>query len=186
MTQVGLITNNNESAYREETQHLTKWCSGNNLDLNTSKTKELIVDFWKSKRTELSALYMHREEVERVESFKLLGVHISADLTRALTSLIRWGRPNFLRKLKLAHLPQHLLTNFYRWMIENLLAYCCTVWFSSCRAQDRKDLQWVVRAEHVIGKTLPPLRDIYTGRLQKKASWCVSDICHGPRSKLWQ
>ena len=57
---IGLITNSNKSAYREEIQHLTEWCSDNNLDLNTLKTKELIVDFLKSKCTELSALYMER------------------------------------------------------------------------------------------------------------------------------
>ncbi|KAK3570383.1 hypothetical protein QTP86_019253 [Hemibagrus guttatus] len=42
-------TNSDESAYREEIQSLSAWCSMNNLTLNAMKTKELIVDFWKSK-----------------------------------------------------------------------------------------------------------------------------------------
>lgn len=42
---VGLTTNNNETAYSEEVQHLAKWYSHNSLDLNTTKTKELIIAF---------------------------------------------------------------------------------------------------------------------------------------------
>ncbi len=144
-TIVGLISNNNEAAYREEVQHLTNWCFQNNLDLNTTKTKEIIVDFRRSRRTEHSALSIHGEEVERVESFKFLGVHISADVTWTthISHQVRKAQQRlyFLRKLKHAHLPHHLLTNFYRSAIESILTYCCTVWFSSCTEENKKDLR---------------------------------------------
>ena len=48
-TVVGLIGDSDESAYREEVKHLAAWCADNNLALNTKKTKELIVDYRKSK-----------------------------------------------------------------------------------------------------------------------------------------
>ncbi|KAI3353804.1 hypothetical protein L3Q82_005031 [Scortum barcoo] len=38
-TIVGLISHNDETHYREEIQHLTQWCSNNNLVLNTSKNQ---------------------------------------------------------------------------------------------------------------------------------------------------
>ncbi len=44
-TVVGLITDDDESAYREEVHTLTNWCHNNNLSLNISKTTELVVDF---------------------------------------------------------------------------------------------------------------------------------------------
>ncbi len=44
-TVIGLITNNDETAYREEVSTLTKWCQENHLSLNIDKTKELVVDF---------------------------------------------------------------------------------------------------------------------------------------------
>lgn len=47
-TIVGLIRDNDVSAYGEEVKHLTDWCFHNNLDLNTAKTKEITVDFRKS------------------------------------------------------------------------------------------------------------------------------------------
>ena len=63
-TVVGLIRNNDESAYREEVKHLTDWCSRNNLDLNTTKTKEIIMDFRKSRKTVLPTLSIKGEVVE--------------------------------------------------------------------------------------------------------------------------
>lgn len=50
-TVVGLISNGDESTYKDEVERLMGWCKANNLLLNTAKTKELIVDYWKKKRT---------------------------------------------------------------------------------------------------------------------------------------
>ena len=50
-TMVGLITDNAETAYREEVRDLVVWCQDNNLSLHVSKTKEMIVDY-REKRTE--------------------------------------------------------------------------------------------------------------------------------------
>ena len=45
---VGLITNDDETAYREEVRDLLlMWCQDNNLSLNVSKTKKLIVHYRK-------------------------------------------------------------------------------------------------------------------------------------------
>jgi hypothetical protein len=46
-TLVGLIPNNDETAYREEVRTLGVWCQENNVTLNVNKTKEMIVDFRK-------------------------------------------------------------------------------------------------------------------------------------------
>ena len=91
-TVVGLIShiiqqgNNDETYYREEIQHLTGWCSENNLLLNNSKTKEVIVDYRKSRKTEHAPLLIYGEEVERVNNTKFLGIHISSDLTWSLNT----------------------------------------------------------------------------------------------------
>jgi hypothetical protein len=57
-TMVGLITDNDKTAYREEVRDLAVWCQNNNLSLNITKTKEIIVDYRKS-RTE-HAPHSHR------------------------------------------------------------------------------------------------------------------------------
>ena len=52
MTQVvGQITDNDKTAYRQETRGLAVWCQDNNLSLHVIKTKEIIVDYRK-RRTE--------------------------------------------------------------------------------------------------------------------------------------
>jgi gmma-aminobutyric acid receptor subunit gamma/cGMP-dependent protein kinase 2 len=46
---VGLITDEDETAYREEVRDLSVWCQDNNLSLNVSKTKLLIVEYRKQR-----------------------------------------------------------------------------------------------------------------------------------------
>jgi hypothetical protein len=73
---VGLVTKNNETAYREEVRALTEWCQENNLSLNISKMKELIVDYRRQHR-EQDPIHIDETAVERVKSFKFLSVHIT-------------------------------------------------------------------------------------------------------------
>lgn len=46
-TITGLISGNDESVYRGEVGALVIWCSENNLELNVSKTKEILIDLEK-------------------------------------------------------------------------------------------------------------------------------------------
>ena len=56
-----------------------EWCQENNLSLKVNKTKELIVDFRKQQR-EHAPIHINRNAVEKVDSFKFLGLHITDDL----------------------------------------------------------------------------------------------------------
>ncbi len=71
-TVIGLITNNDETAYRKEVSELVTWCDANNLTMNISKTKEMVVDMRRSERV-YQPLQIG-DEVERVGSYKFLGV----------------------------------------------------------------------------------------------------------------
>jgi hypothetical protein len=55
-TVLGLITDNNETAYREEVRDLAVLYQDNNLSLNVSKTKELIV-YYRKRRAEHALLW---------------------------------------------------------------------------------------------------------------------------------
>ncbi len=70
-TVIGLITDNDETAYREEVSTLTKWCQENHLSLNIDKTKELVVDYRRQSR-EHTPITIDKTPVERVSSFKFL------------------------------------------------------------------------------------------------------------------
>jgi hypothetical protein len=77
-TVVGLIINNDETAYKEVVRDLAVWCQDNNLSLNMIKTKEMILDYRK-RRAEYTPILINGAVVEQVESFKFLGFHIKID-----------------------------------------------------------------------------------------------------------
>ena len=62
-TVVGLITDNDETAYREDVRDLAVWCQDSNLSLNVIKTKEMIVDYRK-RRTEHAPILIDGVAVE--------------------------------------------------------------------------------------------------------------------------
>lgn len=188
-TVVGLISDNNETHYREEIHQLSQWCSANNLVLNTGKTKEVIVDFRRSRKTDHAPLLMDGEVVERVDNIKFLGLHISSDLSWSLNTcrLVKKAQQRlfFLRKLKRAGLSSRLLVNFYRATIESILCLSVTVWYGSCTAQERKQLARVVKtAQGIVGCPLPDLDSIYAGRVKKRARAIATDPSH-PGQRLF-
>ncbi|KAI3374303.1 hypothetical protein L3Q82_006143 [Scortum barcoo] len=141
---------------------------------HTSKTKKVIVDYRRSRRTEHAPLLIYGETVECVNNIKFLGIHITSDLTWSMNTahLVKKAQQRlfFLRKLKRAGLSPQLLTNFYRATIESSLCLSATMWYGSCTAQDQKDLAWMVKmAQGIVGSPLPDLDSIYAGWIQKKA-----------------
>ncbi len=68
-----------ESAYRQEVEQLAVWSSLNNLELNTLKTVEMIVDFRRNPPA-LATLTIMDSTVAAVETFRFLGTTISQDL----------------------------------------------------------------------------------------------------------
>ncbi|KAI3375577.1 hypothetical protein L3Q82_003700 [Scortum barcoo] len=99
--------------------------------------------------------------VERVSSFKFLGIHISENLswTANTSSLIKKAHQRlfFLRTLKKNHLSTAIpMGNFYRCAIESILTNCITVWYGNCSVADRKALQRVVKTAQRITKTPLP------------------------------
>ncbi|KAL0190088.1 hypothetical protein M9458_017187, partial [Cirrhinus mrigala] len=188
-TVVGLISNNDETHYREEVAQLAKWCGANNLSLNVSKTKEVVMDFRRNS-VDHRPLTIDSSAVERVSSTKFLGVHITENLTWTtnVTSLNKKGqqRLHFLRRLKRASLPPPILTTFYRGTIESVLTSYITVWYGNCSAADRKTLQRTVNtAAKIIGAPLPSILDIFLARCSSKASSIVKDPSH-PSHNLFQ
>ena len=181
-TVVGLIHNNDESSYRDEVNQLTTWCGDNNLTLNVEKTKEIVVDFRRT-HSQHQPLTIDGTVVERVQSTKFLGVHITEDLswnnnTTALSKKAQ-QRLFFLRRLRKTKAPTPIMCSFYRGTIESILTSCITVWFGSCTASCRKTLQRTVRAaEKIVGAPLPSLQEIYNTRLTRKALQIAGDTTH--------
>lgn len=180
---LGLISNNNETAYLDEVEHLTSWCQDNCLSLNVGKTKEMIVDFRKRQQRTYSPLMISGSPVERVSSFKYLGVNISEDLTWTahIQTQVKKARQRLyhLRQLRKFRVSPAILKTFYLGAIESVLTQCITAWYGNSTSHDCKALQRVVRlSERISGSALPSLQDVYTKRCKGRATKIIKDSNH--------
>ncbi|KAK2901605.1 hypothetical protein Q8A73_011351 [Channa argus] len=185
-TLIGLIQDGDESAYRLEVEQLAVWCGLNNLELNTLKTVEMIVDFRRTPPA-LPPLTIMDSTVTAVESFRFLGTTISQDLKWDIhiDSIVKKAQQRlyFLRQLKKFNLPQELLKQFYSAIIESVLCTAISVWFSSATQSDLRRLRRVVRtAERIIGIALPSLQELYLSRVRKRAKKITLDPSHPAHS----
>jgi len=158
------------------------WSENNDLNLNSDKTKEMIVDMRKKKSTH-QPLFIQELEVERVSSFKYLGVHLSKDLTWTLntTQLVKKGQQRlyFLRRLRRFGMSTKILHNLYNCVVQSVLTSCITVWYGNTTVRDRKRLQRIVKtAEKIIKTPLPSLQAIYHRRVHRRAAAISKDSTH--------
>ncbi len=133
------------------------WLSGavclDNLDLNTLKTEEMIIDF---RRNPLLSPHF--------PSWAELWLQWSHSGSWAPPSPRIWSGTitlwKSLRQLRKFNLPQELLKQFYSNIIKSVLCTSITVWFNSATKSDLRRLRSVVRtAERIICATLPTLQE---------------------------
>ncbi|KAK3563541.1 hypothetical protein QTP86_030952, partial [Hemibagrus guttatus] len=152
MTVVGLISKNDESAYREEVQQLTAWCKANSLSLNVDKTKEMVADFRRA-QSDHSPLFIDGSPVEIVKSSKFLGVHLAENFTWSLNTTSHHQEIPVVPLLP-AEAEESPSTSIH------------------------PDHRIVRTAEKIIGVPLPSITDIYTTRCIRKANSIVDDPTH--------
>ncbi len=177
---LGLISNNDETAYLDEVERLTSWCQDNCLSLNMSKTKELIVDFRKRHLLSYTPLMISWTPLERVSSFKYLGVNISEDLTWTthIQTQVKKARQRLyhLRPLRKFRVSPTILKTVYSGTIESVITQCIPVCYGNRSSHDCKDLQRVVRlAERISGSAPPSLQDIYLKLCRSRAVKITKD-----------
>ena len=118
-----------------------------------------------------------------VPDFKFLGTYIDEDLTWTAnsTSILKKAQQRlyFLRILRKNNLRPELLLSFYRCSVESVLSHGISLWFSSCTAAERKQLQRVINtAQRLTGCPLPSLMEIYHTRCLRRARSIVRDPSH--------
>ena len=112
-------------------QQLQDWACKNDMEVNLSKTKEIVMGP-PSKIRHLPPLQFPTVQIERVNSVKLLGINLNSDFSwkshvEAITSKAT-QRIYFLKQLRRAGVPQSNLLHFYTGVIRPVLEYAAPVW----------------------------------------------------------
>ena len=76
---IGLISDRNETAYRNSIDSFVRRCSTDDLELNVTKTKEMVVDF-RTHGGNISSVTILGSEVDRVAQYKYLGTVMTSNL----------------------------------------------------------------------------------------------------------
>lgn len=100
---VRCISNGDEVEYRAAVDNFVTCCEQNHLQLNVTKTKELVVDVRRTK-VPVTPVFIQGVNVDIVEDYKYLGVHADnkLDWGKNTDALYRKGRSRlyFLRQLR--------------------------------------------------------------------------------------
>jgi len=112
-------------------QQLLSWADSNDMVVNFSKTKEIVMGP-SSAISHLPLISVTSHQIERVTETKLLGIHLDCNLSwhphvEAITSKAT-QRLYFLKQLKRAGLPHSQLLHFYITVIRPVLEYAVPVW----------------------------------------------------------
>jgi len=109
---------------------LERWSAQNYMKINYNKTKEIILG--KIRNQNIPTLTISGNPIQRVSTFKLLGVHISDNLMweSHIDSICSKANSRLysLKRLKRAGLSINDLRCFYTTVIRPVLEYACVVW----------------------------------------------------------
>ena len=182
------MADSDETIYREAVRELVDWCNEHFLELNVTKTEEMIVDFRRKKEL-VQPLTIKVEEVRQVSTYKYLGTTIDDQLcwTTNVDACLKKAnlRLFFLRKLRQFKVGSNILYLFYRSVIQSSLGYNQLCYYGAIKEDDARRLNRVVeKAQQIVGHDIESLGTIYENVSIKKAQSITKDDSHPLHSTL--
>ena len=160
----------------------TEWCKSSFININVTKTKEIIIDFRRNPPS-LSPTFICDQAIEVVKQYKYLGITIDDKLTfeQHVDHICKKSQQRmfFYRKLRNFNVDKTFMRMFYCCFIETILSFAFVSWFGSLSLQNKNRLQHIVK---VCGKIahipLTGLHSLYETRTLKRAQSVLADrIC---------
>ena len=181
---MGLITDdkNTEKEYFHAIDKFADWCSDHCLELNVTKTKELIIDF-RTNPAQIDPVTIDNDAVEIIDNFKYLGLTLDSklDFKAHVQQIQKKGqqRLHVIRRLSGFDLNPKLLQNLYRSIIEPILIYCGPIFYRQISTTDRNKIIKISNmAEKIYGKKNPPLTNLVDNATIRKAQSIVKNPNH--------
>ena len=156
-----------------ELNHVSKWLQKNFLTLNVKKTKTMLFATKRKLATSNESLkvYIKKDPIENVDSFKYLGIWLDPSLTWTtnidkLVSKVN-KRIGLLRRIRNV-LPQHTLNLLFKSLIIPHFDYCNVVWGNACKT----NLARLDKLQNAAGKVILGLPRRYPADiLLEKLGW---------------
>ena len=179
---IGMITDGDDAHYRQEINNFVSFCDKNFLKLNVSKTKELVIDFSR-KNTVLDQIIINGEPVERVQSYKYLGIILDEKLSwnQNLDYIVKKSHTRMycLRKLRSFKLSQDILQMFFSSVVSSIMVFGLLCWGGNVAKRDRDRLDKIIKkAGGVVGRKQDDIQTIYLRLVMKKVTNILDDIEH--------
>ena len=141
------IPKTTESIMQQQIDALHDWSNANLMNINTKKTKEMLMGRMKKNPPDL--VQLNGQPIERVKSYKLLGLHVSDALrwNEHITSICSKAsqRIHFLKMLKHSAVSTDDLMYYYQSVVIPVTEYACPVWHTSLTKGQTKQLESVQR-----------------------------------------
>ena len=185
---IGLIKRDSSECYIKQVEAFVKYCDENFLQLNVSKTKEMVIDY-RTLATEPEPVTIKGSTVERIKTYKYLGLVIDnklswRDHTEYLCKKLR-SRMYCLRKMKKFHVNSKILKMFYDSVFSSVWKYCLTAWGGNCRKVDQWNISsGIKQASRAIGEDLPSFDSTYETVVMRKFNKIWKDSSHPLNDKF--
>ncbi|KAI4897529.1 hypothetical protein NFI96_003922 [Prochilodus magdalenae] len=179
---VACVRGGQEAEYRNLVEDFVAWCHRNNLLLNTSKTKEMVLGFRRA-RPLTQPVFIEGVEVEMVRTYRYLGLHLDERLDWSANTdiLYRKGQSRlyFLRRLGSFNICRKLLQMFYQTVVSSCLFYAVVCWGGNIKKRDEMRLDKLVRrAGSVVGVELDSVVKVAERRTLHKLLSIMDDDGH--------
>ena len=158
--------------YIEEVDRFTTWCKANFLDLNVTKTKELLIDFRKQPPA-VSPITIDGEIVERVENYKYLGIILDNKLKFDSNVLNIYKKCHYriycLQRPRNIGINSKILALYYQSCVETLVTSCLICWYASVNLRSKKLLNNIVKVcSKTVGIEQKSLHNIFNNSVKKR------------------
>lgn len=176
------ILQGTESGHGNALSEFVKWCNGSYLDLNVSKTNELVFDFRKQK-TNIPASSINGNDVEIVDSYRYLGTQFDSQLKFDINteSIVKKAhqRIYLLRRINSFGVSKPILCSVYASYIESLLTFSFICSFNSLTVKDGNNINQIVKiCSKIIGIQLNDLNYTLKRRMLQRAK-CITSCSQG-------
>ena len=179
---LGLIQKDNHDSYLKQVDLFVNYCKLNYLELNVTKTKELLVDF-RLRQHEPDPVIINNDCVKRATEYKYLGVVMDNCLSwsQHVDYICKKLNPRIFcfRRMGKFQVSPVILKMFYDSVISSVWKYCVSCWGGNTKVADESRINGSIKqAGRVAKEELLQFEQCYNEIVETKLGRILKDSSH--------